>query len=126
MEILEQWYFCETNFLLPCFIFISNPAFFLIVIFFFSLLGIIISFRKKSKRWNSFVLSLYPFIFHLCFMIFFWCSNIKVIIITELICLTTFLLGSIHHCITLIFEIVAFLSKLVKKMFKTNKIDPMK
>lgn len=123
-EILEQWYFCQINFLLPCLVLLSNPLFFLIGIFFYSFLGVVIAFHKRKTRINSFILSLYPFFFHVCFLVLYWVKSEKVLALTQLICLVVFLLGSVHHCLTLIYEILAFGFKLVRQMCKNKKIEP--
>ena len=73
------------------------------IIFFYSLLGVVIAFKKKERRLNSFVLSLYPFFFHVCFMVFYFAQSNKVLLITQLVCFTVFLLGSVHHSLTLLF-----------------------
>ena len=121
---MEQWYLCQANFLLPSLVLLSSPIFFLVVVQLYSFLGVIIAFKKKKTRVNSFILALYPFLFHTCFMIFYWCTSANIIIITELICLAVFLLGVIHHFLTVVFEIGAFLVKLYKKLSKKNQVKP--
>ena len=47
-------------------------------------------------------------------------------IIFQIFCLVTFLIGSIHHCLTFVFEIFLLIFKIVKKFFKDlNKIKPV-
>lgn len=53
----------------------------------------------KSLCLNSFFMSLYIFIFHLMFMMFYWCSSAKNLAITEIFCIGIYLFCSIHHCL---------------------------
>lgn len=75
-------------------------------------------------RVNSFILSLYPLIFHTCFLIFYWSPSLKVTIITELVCLGVYLLGVIHHIVTLAYEVIIFLAKYIKMSRKERKVTP--
>ena len=111
---------------MPCLVLLPNPAIFLVVIFFYSLLGVVIAFKKRTQRVNSFVLSLYPFIFHLCFMGIYWCKAPEYLILFQLACLATFLVGSAHYILTFTFEILAFGFKLMKKICASkNKVMPI-
>ena len=71
-DIAEQWHLCQANFVLPCFVLLSNPIYFLVVVCLYTFLGIVIAFKKKEMRINSFILAIYPFIFHVCFMFLYW------------------------------------------------------
>ena len=123
-QIADQWYTCQANFLIPCLVLLEDPKIFLVVVQLYMILGIVISFNRKEMRANSFILSIYPFIFHVCFMVFYFSSSNNVIILAELICLGVYLLGLVHHIATIIFEIFAFLIRLVKKCMKKNKVQP--
>ena len=113
-DILEQWYQCQVNFLLPCLVLLSSPLYFLIIVFFSSFLGVIIAFKKRNLRVNSFILSLYPFLFHSCFIILYWAKSEKVLALAQLICLIIFLLGSVHHCLTLFYEVIVGVFKFIR------------
>lgn len=123
-DILEQWYNCQANFIYPSLALLFSPLPFLIVIFFYTLLGVAIAFRKRSQRVNSFFLSLYPFLFHCCFMVFYWCKSPYYLIIFEIACILIFLIGSIHHSLTLSYEILKFLVKLVRDVCKPKQVSP--
>ena len=114
-EIVEQWHLCQANFIYPCLVLFSNPAIFLVVILFFTILGVVIAFKKREMRINSIILSLYPFLFHICFMIFYWVSSVNIIIITQIVCLGIYFLGVIHHSLTLFYEIAAFVIHFIRK-----------
>ena len=75
-------------------------------------------------RLNSFTLSLYPFLFHICFMMIFWLKDNKVLVYVELICMSVFFLGSVHHSLTLLYMIAAFLIRTIKNICKTDKVSP--
>ena len=57
-------------------------------------------------------------------MILFWAKSEKVLALTQLLCILIFLIGSIHHCLTLFYEVVMFVVKLMREMCKTKKIQP--
>ena len=123
-EILEQWYFCQANFCIPFLVLISNPLPFLVVIQLYMLLGVLIAFKKKEKKINSVLLALYSFVFHVCFIIFYWAPSTQVMIITELICLAVFLIGVVHHILTVLYEIFVVAVKLFCKLCKVSRIVP--
>lgn len=116
---------CQGNFLLPVVVLVPNPTFFLVTIFLFSTLGGAIAFKRTRYRLNSFILSFYPLIFHLCFMIFYWCSEEQILIVAEIVCLGSYVLGCIHHTLTLIYEIGYFVLATVREIRKFNKISPI-
>ena len=121
-EIIEQWYLCQANFLLPTLVLLANPGFFMVIVLFYTFLGVVIAYKKKELRKNNVLLALYPFLFHLCFMIFYWCETVEVIVVTELVCLCVYLVGLFHHVLTLIYDFGCFLAKLWKSCKKGNKI----
>ncbi len=106
---------CEANCLLPALVLFSEPAYFLVPIFFFLALGIAINFKKKEHRLNCLIMSLYPFLFHLSFMIFYWCSSNEIVVITEIFCLLIYFIGSVHHIIFMLYEIIRFFYHSIKK-----------
>ena len=57
-------------------------------------------------------------------MIFYLSNSLEVIILTELVCLGAYLLGLIHHILTLLYEIIAFFVLLYKKYKRKNAISP--
>ena len=73
-------------------------------------------------RVNSTILSLYPFLFHVCFMIFHWCSTVEVLIVTELVCLSVYVAGVIHHSLTVVFEVLRFIYECCAEMSKKNQV----
>jgi energy-coupling factor transporter transmembrane protein EcfT len=123
-EILEQWHLCLANLLYPFLVLLTNPIVFLIVVFIFTLLGPIVAYRRTSHRLNSLVLSFYPFLFHCCFLIFYSTSSTEILAIAQMVCLSLFLLGSAHHTLTLIYEVLAFAVWFVRTGCKSNKVDP--
>jgi hypothetical protein len=123
-NLLEQWYQCQANFVYPLLVLLTDPVPFLVVILFFSALGIMAASRKRIQRVNNMVLACYPFLFHCCFMVFYWSSSLSILIITQFICLSLFLAGSVHHFLTLLYEIVSFIIKIARRCCKSNKIDP--
>lgn len=46
-DILEHWYLCQANFILPSLVLIANPIFFLVIVQLYTLLGVVIAFKKK-------------------------------------------------------------------------------
>ena len=120
--MIEQWYLCQANFLLPCLVLLTTPIIFLIAIQLYTLLGVIISYKKSSYRINSTILSTYPLLFHICFMIFFWTESIEVIIITELVCLVVYITGVVHHFLTLLFELGKIIAKIYQRCRKQNSV----
>lgn len=58
-------------------------------------------------------------------MIFYWCSEEQILIVTEIVCLGSYLLGCIHHTLTLIYEIGYFVFATVREIRKYNKISPI-
>jgi hypothetical protein len=123
-DLLEQWYQCQANFIYPLLVLLTDPVPFLVVILFFSALGIVVASRKRSQRANNVMLACYPFLFHCCFMVFYWCSSLSVLVITQFICLSLFFIGSVHQSITLVYETLSFFIKLARRCCKSNKIDP--
>ena len=123
---MESWYLCQANFIYPCLALLSTPVIFLVLIFLFSGLGVGIAFKKKTTMLNSIVLSVYPFLFHICFMIFYWSKDNQILVIAEIACLAIFSLGSMHHCLTLIYELIMFFVKVVKELclHSRNKVKP--
>jgi len=121
-KVIEQWYLCQANFLLPGLVLLTNPTIFLVIVQIYTLLGVIISFKKKSSRINSTILSTYPFLFHICFMIFYWTESTEIIIITELVCLVVFLMGVVHHFFTLLFELGKTIAKIYRICRKQNSV----
>jgi hypothetical protein len=115
-EIAEQWHICQANFIYPLLVLLPDPAYFMVAIAIFSGLGVFICFKKKKMRVNSFILSLYPFAFHVCFMILYWCSSMEVLICTEVSCLGLYLMGSVHHCLTFLYEILTFFKFIFKNL----------
>ena len=88
------------------------------------MLGILIALKRKEKRLNSFLLELYPFLFHVCFMIFYWSPSVEVTIVTEMVCMGVYLVGTAHHLLFVVYEIINFLVKLFKLYRKNNQVDP--
>jgi hypothetical protein len=125
-KIAEKWYMSQTNFLLPFLVLLENPLWFLVAILPYTILGMIVGFNKGEQRVNSFVLAIYPFLFHCCFLIFYWAESHGLLVITQLICLGVLLLGSIHHTLTLFYEILHAIFKLVRRLCKNGKIQPTK
>jgi hypothetical protein len=123
-KIAEKWYMSQTNFLLPFLVLLENPLWFLVAILPYTILGMIVGFNKGEQRVNSFVLAIYPFLFHCCFLIFYWAESHGLLVITQLICLGVLLLGSIHHTLTLFYEILHAIFKLVRQLCKNGKIQP--
>jgi hypothetical protein len=95
-----------------------------VVILLYSFSGMAIGLKKKRLRVNSFVLAIYPFVFHCCFLVFYWVESLDVLALAQLVCLTAFLIGSIHHTVTLIFEIVSSFVKMVRELCKSNRVEP--
>ena len=112
--------------MIPCLVLLEDPKIFLVVIQIYTILGMVISFKRTEMRVNSFILSIYPFLFHVCFLVFYLSSSIKVLILAELVCLGVYLLGLVHHIATIIFEIIKFFIKLVKKCMKKNRVKTKK
>jgi hypothetical protein len=123
-DILEQWHLCQANFLYPCLALLPSPVPFLLAVLPFSALGIAAARRKRRQRINSVVLAFYPFLFHCCFMVFYWSTAIDVLAITQLVCLSLFLLGSVHHTLTLFYDVLAFAVRLVHHCCKGNRVKP--
>jgi hypothetical protein len=99
---------------------------FLVVVLPFTVLGVVVTFKKKRFRANSLILAIYPFLFHCCFLVFYWVKSYNLLVVTQLICLGVFLLGSIHHTLTICCDIVYAVVKLIRKLCKNNKIEPTK
>ena len=45
-EIVEQWHICQANFIYPCLVLLSSPKIFLIVVQLYTILGVIIAFKR--------------------------------------------------------------------------------
>ena len=123
VEIVEQWYNCQVNFLVPSMVLINSPIVFLVVIFLYSGLGVGIAIRKRD-RLNSLLLSIYPLVFHICFMVFYVEPPTRVVVYTEMICLLVFLIGALHNSLFLVYEIVVTAAKGIKHLCKSNRVDP--
>jgi hypothetical protein len=123
-DILEQWHLCQANFLYPCLTLLPSPVPFLLAVLPFSALGIAAARRKRRQRINSVVLAFYPFLFHCCFMVFYWSTANDVLVFTQLICISLFLLGSMHHTLTLFYDVLAFAVRLVHHCCKGNRVKP--
>jgi hypothetical protein len=120
VDILEQWYLCQANFLLPCLVLFPSPVIFLTVVQLYTLLGVVIGFKKRRMRANSTILAIYPFLFHVCFMVFYWSTSAEVLIITEMLCLGTYLMGVFHHFLTLLYELAMVLAKIYRRCRRKN------
>jgi hypothetical protein len=46
------------------------------------MLGTAIAYKKTKQRVNSVVMTLYPFFFHICFMVFYWSDEVSVLVVT--------------------------------------------
>ena len=56
----------------------------------------------------------------------YWCKAPEYLILFQLACLATFLVGSAHYILTFTFEILAFGFKLMKKICTSkNKVMPI-
>jgi hypothetical protein len=123
-EVGEQWYLSQANFVYPCLVLLPSPAIFLIAILLYSALGVALAWNRHEWRLNSVLLNLYPFLFHVCFMVFYWCPTPKILVVTEILCLAIFLAGSVHHCLTLVVEGVVTLVKLVRQFCLSSRVAP--
>ena len=123
-DLVEQWYLSQANFLYPSLILLQNPIYFLVTIELFTLLGLVIAFKKKEKRVNSFILAIYPCLFHTSFLVFYWSDSAFILFIAEFICLTSYLIGIFHNIMTLIFEFIIFLHNLYKSIKRDNNVAP--
>ena len=47
LDIVDQWYNCQINFVIPSLVLIDWPVVFLIPIFFFTLFGVYIGYKKR-------------------------------------------------------------------------------
>lgn len=109
------------NVLFPLLVVLKQPLYFLIV-------GLVILLFGTAKaacctvihRKNKIMLSLYPVIFHLCFAVFYFSSSSKVLVIAEIACLIIYFIGSLHEFLTIIFDIVAFIYRIVKANCKSS------
>jgi uncharacterized membrane protein (DUF485 family) len=73
---------------------------------------------------NAFILTLYPFVFHLCFVVFYFFENTEVLIIAEEVCLVSLLIGSVHIFITVVITNIYNLYKLIESSYCNNRINP--
>ena len=75
---------------------IENPVYFLVAGQMFSLIGIYKACSYQRWRTNRIVMSMYPILFHLCFVIFYVSSDTTILIYTFIVCIVVFLVGSFH------------------------------
>ena len=72
-------------------------------------------------RVNSFILSLYPLCFHACFIVFYCSSNLDILAMTETVCLGVFMMGVIHQCLTVGYELAVFVFNCCMMLCKQKK-----
>ncbi len=68
---------------------------------------------------------IYPVIFHSCFAIFMTASGSSILVIASIVCLTVFLIGSIHHLLETIVVVIRFFFRVIRKRCRTSQIKPV-
>jgi hypothetical protein len=86
-------------------------------------INLVTIFWELKKNKNYFILTLYPFIFHVCFLIFRFASSKNVLIYTELVSLASLLLGLLHLSLTFLCRVLQIMFK-VYRFCSTNRISP--
>ena len=102
---------------------IEKPIYFLVLVGIFTLLNALIYFRSISTNKNSFLLSLYPLIFHFSFFIFNYSTSPTLILYTELIAVFSLLIGLIHNALTAFIKIVLSIVKIFRKLLMNNQVN---
>jgi hypothetical protein len=124
VHVLGEWLICFANFLYPLLILIENPTCFLILIMVFTSINSLIILKDISKNKNYFVLSLYPLVFHSCFIVFYYSESTPTLIYAEIVCLLCLLLGLVHFSLTFCLKMLCFMAKIIKKMCSKSKVSP--
>ena len=107
-DVVYEWLICLANFLYPFLVLLEEPLYFMVSISLFSVLNIAVAKRQMRTSRNNFFLSLYPFLFHLCFWVFCLCKNNTVLVYTEIACMTILVLGCLHNSITMVVTILYY------------------
>ena len=123
LSVLTQWFACLANSLYPLLVLIEKPIYFLVLVGIFTLLNALIYFRSISTNKNSFLLSLYPLIFHFSFFIFNYSSSPTLILYTELIAVFSLLIGLIHNALTAFIKMVLSIVKIFRKLLINNQVN---
>lgn len=124
--MLADSFSCLANIYFPLLVLIENPLFFLVGASFFTLCCTLAVLKDLKNNKNLFLLSLYPLLFHTCFLIFYFCSSHQILIYTEIACLLMLLIGIAHFSLTVIVHILNFFFKLIKKICSRNSVRPLK
>lgn len=108
----------------PLLVLLKDPSYFLIVISLFTVANVLLVSKNFSKNKNYFVLTLYPLIFHTCFLVFYYSSSETILVYTEICCLLCLLVGLIHYSLTAIIKSLHFIGKLLLANCFNKKILP--
>lgn len=119
-----EWLICLANFVYPFLVLLESPLPFLIIVSIFTFINLVIAFKQIKREKNSFVLTIYPFVFHMCFMVFYFCSSNDILVYTEIICLIVLLIGSLHNTISMLVSLLHAVYKIIKRMCKSSQIKP--
>ena len=121
-----EWFPCLANFVYPSLILLGSLAYFMVGVLIFTFLNTLVFLCDFKNHKNDFFLSLYPFIFHLCFIIFWISPENKILIYTTLGCLFSLLFGLLHFSATTVVKIIYVAYKIIKSTCFKNKVDPKK
>jgi hypothetical protein len=109
---------------LPFLVLLESPVPFLVVVTIFTFFNFAVAAKQMKAEKNAFVLTIYPLLFHLCFIVFYYSTSNGVLVYTEIICLLVLLLGSLHNTISIIATIIYTIYRIIRKLCKSNKIEP--
>lgn len=118
-QFLENWFICFSNFIYPLLIVFDSPIYFLAGILLYTLFQVFVSFKGVSL--NKKILSLYPFIFHVCFIIFYWITDLMMI---QIACLLILLIGSVHYLLYEFILVAKIIFVLAKRYIFNNSVTP--
>ena len=113
-EVVYEWLVCMANFLYPFLVLLEEPLYFMVSISIFTISNIVVAKKQIRTSKNNFLLSFYPFLFHSCFWVFCYCDNNTVLVYTEIVCMTTLVLGCLHNSITMIVTILYYFFRYIK------------
>ena len=82
MDVLGEWFVCFANYIYPFLVLLEQPMYFLVGITIFTTVNLYFAYKQFRGNKNYFVLSTYPLLFHICFIIFYFATNNKVLVYT--------------------------------------------
>lgn len=82
------------------------------------------SFYVTSWKILDILKAIYPLAFHSCFIVFMSSRSNGVLTYTSIVCLTVFLLGSVHHLLEAVIRAIRWVIKALKKNVNCLKVKP--